>query len=302
MCCRSLLRAAALTLALVAFTVPVPAQELAPGEQGPQIDWVEGPRTVDLGKNLAEIRVGTNFIFAGPEDTRTLMKLQGNPPTDLEVGYITPAAENENWFIVFEYEDVGHVKDDEKDAIDADALLKGMKEGTEEANKIRKEMGVEALHLIGWYEPPHYDAATHNLVWATDNRTEGGEQVINYNVRLLGREGVMSATLVANPGELAVAKNHTTRMLEAFKYKPGQRYAEFTSGDKVAQYGLTALIAGGAGAAAAKFGLFSVLGKFLAKAWKLVILAVAGLGAGVKKLLSGRGGKVRHGVPDPEPR
>jgi uncharacterized membrane-anchored protein len=301
--CRPLLLSAALVLTLIPMgAAPALSQELAPGEQGPQIDWVEGPHTVDLGKNLAEIRVGSNFIFAGPEDTRTLMKLQGNPPTNLEVGYITPAAENENWFIVFEYEDVGHVKDDEKDEIDADALLKGMKEGTEEANKIRKEMGVEALHLTGWHEPPHYDAATHNLVWATDNRTEGGEQVINYNVRLLGREGVMSATLVASPGELAVAKAHTTRMLEAFKYKPGQRYAEFTSGDKLAEYGLTALIAGGAGAAAAKFGLFSVLGKFLAKAWKLVVLAFLGLGAAVKKLFSGRGGKVRHGVPDPEPR
>jgi uncharacterized membrane-anchored protein len=299
---RFLLLSAVLALAAVALAAPAHPQEVAPGQEGPQIDWIPGPRTVDLGKDLAEIRVGTNFIFADAADTRALMKMHGNPPTDLEVGYITPAAENENWFVVFEYEDSGHVSDDEKDTIDAPALLKSMQEGTEEANKIRKEMGAEALHLVGWYEPPHYDATTHNLVWATDNRTEGGERVINYNVRLLGREGVMSATLVASPGELAAAQSHTTRMLEAFEYKPGNRYAEFTSGDKVAKYGLTALIAGGAGAAAAKFGLFSVLGKFLAKAWKLVIVALAALGAGIKKLLSGRGGKVRHGVPDPEPR
>ncbi|HYH46931.1 MAG TPA: DUF2167 domain-containing protein, partial [Thermoanaerobaculia bacterium] len=106
----------------------------------------------------------------------------------------------------------------------------------------------------------------------------------------------------AGPGELAKAKASTASMLQSFAYKPGNRYAEFTSGDKVAEYGLTALIAGGAGAAAAKFGLFGVIGKMLAKAWKFVILGVAALAAGLRKLFAGRAGKVRHGVPDPEPR
>jgi uncharacterized membrane-anchored protein len=285
-------------LASAVLAVPAAAQE-----QGPQvdIDWVEGPRTVDLGDNLAEVRVGTDFLFADGDDTRELMKLHGNPPTNTEVGYVTPAAENENWFWVFEYEEAGFIKDDEKDEIDADAILENLRESSEKANEIRKEMGTEGLHVTGWYEAPHYDAATHNLVWATDNRTDSGERVINYNVRLLGRRGFMSATLVASPEELGAAKARTVPLLQSFAYKPGNRYAEFTSGDKLAEYGLTALIAGGAGAAAAKFGLFGVLGKFLAKAWKFVVLAVAGLIAGLKKLLGGRG-KVRHGVPDPEPR
>ena len=285
-------------LASAVLAVPAAAQQ-----QGPQveIDWVEGPRTVDLGSNLAEVRVGTDFLFADGDDTRELMKLHGNPPTNTEVGYVTPKAENENWFWVFEYEEAGYIKDDEKDEIDAEAILKSLRESTEEANEIRKEMGTEGLHVTGWYEKPHYDAATHNLVWATDNRTDSGERVINYNVRLLGRRGFMSATLVASPEELAAARARTAPLLTSFAYKPGNRYAEFTSGDKLAEYGLTALIAGGAGAAAAKFGLFGVIGKALAKAWKFVIIAVAGLIAGLKRLLGGRS-KVRHGVPDPEPR
>jgi uncharacterized membrane-anchored protein len=288
-------------LAIAVLAVPTPpaaAQEQAPPVD---IDWVPGPRTVDLGNSVAEVRVGTDFLFADGDDTRELMKLHGNPPTNTEVGYVTPKAENENWFVVFEYEEAGYIKDDEKDEIDADAILKTLREGTEEANEIRKEMGVDGLHVTGWYEPPHYDPATHNLVWATDNRTDGGERVVNYNVRLLGRRGFMSATLVASPGELAAAKVRTESLLESFAYKPGNRYAEFTSGDKMAEYGLTALIAGGAGAAAAKFGLFGALGKLLAKAWKFVVLAVAGLIAGLKKLLGGRS-KSRYGAPDPEPR
>ncbi len=290
---------ALLALLCVAPAVPAAAQE---EEAGPQIEWVKGPKTVELGDDVAEIRVGTDHLFADAAETRKLMELHGNPVTNTEVGYITSMAENESWFTVFEYEKSGYVKDDEKAELDADAILKNIRESTEASNEQRKKMGAEGLHVTGWYEPPHYDAATQNLVWATDNRTDSGEQVINYNIRLLGRRGYMSATVVAGPAELAKAKTNTANMLRSFTYKPGSRYAEFTSGDKIAEYGLTALIAGGAGAAAAKLGLFGLIGKMLAKAWKFVILGVAALVAGLRKLLSGRGGKVRHGVPDPEPR
>jgi uncharacterized membrane-anchored protein len=288
--------------AIFAATLAVPAAAQEAEATGPQIDWVKGPKTVDLGAGIAEIRVGTDHLFADADETRKLMELHGNPVTDTEVGYITSMAEDESWFTVFEYEKAGFVKDDDKDEIDADAILKGIREGTEASNEMRKKMGHEGLHVNGWYEAPHYDSATHNLVWATDNRTDSGERVINYNIRLLGRRGYMSATVVASPGELAKAKTSTANMLQSFAYKPGNRYAEFISGDKVAEYGLTALIAGGAGAAAAKLGLFGVIGKLLAKAWKFVILGFAALAAGLKKLFAGRGAKVRHGVPDPEPR
>jgi len=58
--------------------------------------------------------------------------------------------------------------------------------------------------------------------------------------------------------------------LDGFRFKSGEKYAEFTQGDKIAKYGLTALIAGGAGAAATKFGIFKFLGKF----GKAIFLAI----------------------------
>jgi uncharacterized membrane-anchored protein len=105
-------------------------------------------------------------------------------------------------------------------------------------------------------------------------------------VRLLGREGFMSVTLVDEPGKLARSKPEVVKLLSGFEYKQGKRYSEWVPGDKVAQYGLAALVAGGAGAAAAKLGLFAVLGKLLAKGGKAIVALLAALALGAKQLFA----------------
>jgi uncharacterized membrane-anchored protein len=258
-----------------------------PGEapQGPPINWVKSPVTVDLG-TTAQVNLEQGFVFADAADTKRLMAAMGNVPDDSEVGLVSPDAKDEDWIMVFEYHPVGYVKDDEKDKIDADALLEGIREGTERANERRKEMGVPGLHVIGWDEKPNYDPATHNFQWAIRAKDDSGNEVVNYNIRLLGRGGYMSVTLVDDPQKLVLSKPKMMRVLEGFSYKKGSSYAEFRSGDKMAEYGLVALIAGGAGVGAAKLGLFAVLGKMLAKGGKVVIVAVIALLAGLKKLFS----------------
>ena len=236
--------------------------------QSPQVNWLEGPRTVDLGKNIAQIELAQDYRFANAEDTRKLMESIGNPPTNHEVGLIIPKNQGADWFIVFEYRPIGYVRDTDKESIDSEAILKSIKAGTEKANKMREEKGFSPLKVIGWYEKPHYDIESHNLVWALQAETNEG-QVVNYNVRLLGRQGFMSAVLVTNPSILDACKPEVDHIIRNFSYKQGKTYTEFVKGDKVAEYGLTALIAGGAGAAAVKLGFF----KLLAKAWKIVALA-----------------------------
>ncbi len=239
--------------------------------QPPEIKWIEGPKTVDLGENTAMIEMGQDYLFAGAEDTKKLMESVGNPPSNHEVGLIIPKNREAGWFIVFEYRPVGYISDTEKDSIDSDAILKSIKAGTEKANKIRAEKGFAPLNVIGWYEKPHYDTQSHNLVWALLAESNEGN-VVNYNVRLLGRHGFMSTVLVTDPSTLAACKLEVENIIKNFSYKSGKSYAEFVKGDKVAQYGLTALIAGGAGAAAVKFGFFKILAKF----WKIVAVAIIG--------------------------
>jgi len=261
----------------------------------PRPDWVVGPAIVDLGKNLAELSIDEKFIFAGAEDTKKIMKYLGNPLSNNEIGYIAPNDETTNWFIVFDYLPIGYVKDDEKDSIDSDAILKAIKNGNEKGNKIRKEQGFAPLTIKGWQNEPYYDEITNNLTW-TLLAEQHGSDLVNHNVRILGRNGYISLVLVTDVPTLEACKAQLEEIVDSISYKEGKSYAEFVQGDKIAKYGLTALIAGGAAATATKFGLF----KFIAKMWKVIIIAVIGFFAALKnKIKSIFTGKASVQVPQP---
>jgi uncharacterized membrane-anchored protein len=259
----------------------------APGAwASPGTSWTRGPAKVTLGSDVAQLDMADGYAFAGAADTQRLLEEMGNTVDRSEVGMVTSTAEGQDWLLVFEYKPEGYIKDDEKDKIDKDAILKSYQEGTEEANKTRKEKGIPGLHVIRWFEEPHYDTATHNLEWALLARDDNGGEVVNYNVRRLGREGYMSITLVDEPAKIAASRAEMGQLLSTFEYMKGKTYAEWVPGDKVAEYGLVALVAGGAGAAAAKMGLFASLAKVLAKGGKAIVLLLVGIGAGIKRLFS----------------
>ena len=97
----------------------------------------------------------------------------------------------------------------------------------------------------------------------------------------------MEAVLVCGPEQLNEVLPKFQNLLTGFQYQSGNTYAEYESGDKIAKYGLTALILGAGAAGAAKLGLFAVLGKFFARAWKLIVAGAIEVGAGLKKLFGG---------------
>ena len=257
------------------FTAPLTAQENSGGEI--KINWVYGPAAVNMD-GIAEIKIPDKYRFANGDDTRKIMELYGNPPTDLEAGYLEP--ENREWFIVFEFDKTGYIKDDEKNSLDADAILKSIKEGTSESNKWRKEKGMPDLTILGWQKKPSYNPETNNLEWAIINESAGSRN-INHNIRFLGRKGVMSVIIVADEKGLNNAVVSANRLLTTYNFTEGNKYSEFKKGDKIAEYGLAALIAGGAGAAAIKTGL-------LQKFWKFIVAGFVALGAGIKRLFTGR--------------
>lgn len=267
-------------------------------EDSSSVDWQPGPATVPLG-NRAELDLREDHLFADVESSRRLLEMTGNQPSGQELGIVTSIDPDSSWFVVFEYDPVGFVEDDDKDEIDAEALYENIDRGTEQANEWRRERGFPELHLTGWAEKPHYDEKTHNLVWALEARDSLGEKSVNYNTRLLGRRGVTRVTLVTDPSTFTRDLREVEKAMEGFRYVQGERYADFVAGDKLAGYGLTALVAGGAGAAAAKLGLFAKLGKFLAKGWKLVLLGFAALGAGIKRLIGGRREERQQSAAEP---
>jgi len=266
---------------LLTLAPPLPAQEPS------QIEWQDGPTEGELG-DIARIKIPQGYRFTGKAGAQKFMDMTQNPTNGRELGIIVPATEsNEDfWFVIFEFEDIGYVKDDEKDKLDAEALLSSIREGTEAANEVRKERGWPTMEVVGWQKSPFYDPRTNNLTWAIRGKSSDSQgESINYSVRLLGRRGSMSVDLVMSPQQAAAVVPQYETMISGFSYNSGQTYADFKSGDKMAAYGLTALIAGGAGAVALKTGL-------LQKFWKLIVAALVALAAALKKIfkvITGRG-------------
>jgi uncharacterized membrane-anchored protein len=267
--------AGCLALASSAFAGESPAAK-------PKLNILEGPAKAQL-ESAAQIEVPAGYIFLDGKSTRALMKASGEPTSGQELGFLRPT--NAHWSVLFEFSNIGYVKDDDKDKLDADKLLASIKRGTAEANKERVRAGNSPLEIVGWEVPPKYDATTHNLEWAI-RATSEGRPILNYNTRLLGRKGVMEVVLIVEPDALAETLPTFKQLLVGYSFQSGNTYAEYRQGDKVAKYGLAALVVGGAAVGAAKLGLFTGLLVFLKKGWKLVVIGLAAAAAFLKKLLS----------------
>ena len=251
----------------------------AKAEKLEDLPWVKGPTTGQIGAN-ASINVPDGYLFLGPEGAREFNRLTENPDGDVDE-YILAKADL-SWVAFFSFDPVGYVKDDEK--LEADDLLKSVSEGTEASNEERREHGWDPVHVTGWAFKPQYDTGIKSLEWAFRLKGEHSPgETINYNTRLLGRRGVMQVLLLTGPSELQASVADFKARLPGFAFKAGESYADFRAGDHVAEYGLAALVTGGAVAVAAKKGLFAAIGVFLLKAWKLVLIGIAAVGAGVRK-------------------
>jgi uncharacterized membrane-anchored protein len=154
---------------LLAFTTQPsfqdPATDAAPPEtQEPAFEWVEGPGVGQLG-DRAHVDVPSGFRFTGGEGTRILLEAMENPTSGDELGLLVNESEEEggSWFVVFEFSDSGYVKDDERDSLDADALMETMQAGNEAGNRERERRGWETIELVGWKREPFYDPRTNNL-------------------------------------------------------------------------------------------------------------------------------------------
>ena len=277
---------AALLLCLsVGLAAAQPAEQPAEKQTAAQflasLSFKEGK--IELPGGIATLDLPPSFRYLSPGDAARLIEQGwGNPPGMTTLGMIVPAdlspLSEEGWGVVITYDKDGHVKDGDADSIDYADLLKQMQEGMAEDNKERKELGYPAMSLVGWAEAPHYDKAQHKLYWAKELRTEGASaNGLNYNIRVLGREGVLVLNAVAGIRQLDAVKKEMQDVTAFTNFNPGHRYADFDeSTDKVAEYGIAALVAGGV---AAKLGFFGKLLGLLVAFKKLIILAVAGLGS-----------------------
>ena len=283
---------AAAALALTLASATVAAQGSAtPEELDSKLAYQTGK--VQLSGGMATITLPPSFRFLGQQDSRKLLVAWGNPPESAQgvLGMLVPSdvspLSEDGWAIVVTYDDDGYVNDEDAKTLNYDKVLNEMQEQTVASNEARQKEGFEPITLVGWAEPPHYDAATHKLYWAKELKFGSStDHTLNYSIRILGRRGVLVLNAVSSIDQLDVVKKGTPDVLAAVEFNEGHRYADYLPGtDKAAAYGIGGLIVG---ATAAKAGLFKLIWVAILASKKLILAGLVAAGAAIKKLLGGR--------------
>ena len=258
------------------------------------LKWQTG--AIDIKDGLAKINLTDDFRYLNAQDSaKVLHDLWGNPQDPTVLGMIFPKdkgpLDRGSWAVTVSYEGDGYVKDDDADKIDYTSMLKDMQNHAHEDNAERVKQGYPTIDIIGWAAPPRYDKASHKLYWAKEIKFgDDKENTLNYDIRILGRRGVLVLGAIAQMDSFAEIDKQTPAILAMVDFQTGNQYADFDPKvDKIAEYGLGALVAGGVIAGAAKLGIFAILAKFFVAGFKFILIGLVALGASAKKIW----GKIR---------
>lgn len=268
---------------LLVMSLPALAQEPAADHTVTAAEFIEALQPqeghISLPGGIAELNLPSSFRYLSPDSAETLLvEGWGNPPGNATLGMVIPSylnpLEKEGWGIVITYSDDGYVSDADAEEINYTELLEEMKESSKQESQQRIADGYGKMLLTGWAEPPRYEKSSHKLYWAQEFVTDyTAENALNYNIRVLGRHGVLVLNAVAGMNQIDRIREEMPALLAVTEFTAGNRYEEFDSNtDKVAEYGLAALVAGGV---AAKMGLFTKFFALLLAFKKLLFIAGA---------------------------
>lgn len=243
---------------------------------------------VIIAKAGVTLNIPEGFYYLGTKDARTVLEDYWNNPEDDDLlGMIFVDGTNQDFYdyaIEVNFEKTGYVSDEDAANIDYDKLLNDLKKSARDDNPARIRLGFPAITVQGWAADPKYDAQMHRLHWAKLLKFEGDEtNTLNYNLRVLGRKGVLQFNFIAEESGLDAVNADLDTVVQIAQFNEDHRYTDFNpKTDQVAAYGVAGLIAGGV--AAKKLGLVAILLLFLKKGWWLILAAFAFIG----KLFSGR--------------
>lgn len=288
--------------------VEAPAQEeetYTPEELKAITDSINASFTYKTGQvtlsNGVVLQVPKGFRYLDVvQSHRVLEEVWGNPKSET-MGMIFPEhagpMDEAGWAFNIQFEEMGYVKDEDADKIKYDELLEQMKKETAEASVERVKEGFPSIDLIGWAATPFYDKANKTLHWAKEIRfgSENGEHTLNYNVRVLGRKGVLSMNAIGVMSQLPEIKQHIPAILKSASFEDGHAYADFDPKvDEVAAWTIGGLVAG---KVLMKAGFFAVIAKF----GKFIIMGLIAFGGVAYKYITGRRRKEEEVHPEPLP-
>lgn len=256
---------------------------------------------INLKNGVGKINIPKGFKYLEPvQAERVLVELWGNPKGEnLTLGLLLPESQgvlSKNGYVFnIQYDEIGHVKDDDADDINYDDLLKDMQEGTVEENKERQKAGYEPVSIVGWAAKPFYDEDRKILHWAKEIKFgKDPLNTLNYNIRILGRKGVLVLNAIATENELPLVQKDINKVLDIVQFNDGYKYEDFDSSvDDVAAWTIGGLVAG---KVLAKVGFFAIFAKF----GKLIVLGLLGFFGAFKNKVKGWFSKDKNNENDNE--
>lgn len=233
-----------------------------------------------------KLSVPPGYKFMPQKDAEfVVFDFWGNPRQDGLLGMIVrddySIADPNKWAFIITYDNSGFVKDEDAADIDYDEMMESLQSEEEEGNKERAKEGYDAIHMLGWAAKPYYDQKNNILHWAKSIKFgDSADTTLNYDVRILGRKGVLSLNAVGTIDQIADIKSHIPDIIHIAKFKDGSKYTDFDPEvDKVAAYTIGGLVAG---KLLAKAGLLALLLKNI----KLVLLAIGLAFGGLKNKIA----------------
>lgn len=291
---------AALCWAGAAIAAASPSEKTLTPEQQAQL-----AKLTELSKSLhpqmgdvaitpasATLHLGQDYYFLPADEAkRVLTEAWGNPPdaSSNALGLVFPAGKtffDDTWAAVVTFNDSGFVSDKQATPAEYEDLLKQVQSQEADDNARRKEAGFPSIHLVGWAQPPAYDKASHTVIWARELQFgDSADHGLNYDLRVLGRHGVLSLNMVSEMARLPEIRTAAERLRATAAFQPGSTFEEFNpSTDKATGYGIAGLVGAGLGLLAVKkLGLLAVILLFAKKGAVVLIAMAAGAVGWVKR-------------------
>lgn len=264
---------------------PYPETQEALDAEYARLNWVEEPGSYKLETSNSAVAFDTGrSLLVGPDAERLLFLMNAVQFPNTEAVLYD---DESGVMVTFEFFEEGYVEDGDWTDVEASKLLDDIRAGTRDANREREKYGLGTMEVTGWAEEPNYDAETNTVRWAIEF-AEGEGTTINATALSLSRSGYEQLTWVGSREQYAQLSGLLTTALDNHAFDEGHRYADFKDGDKVAAYGVAALVAAATGAKLGKgviAAIIAVAVVFLKKGWIVILLALGGIGAWVMKLL-----------------
>ncbi len=245
-----------------------------------------GVITLDGGFAKINVPKGLKFLNAAQSKT-VLVDLWGNPSADGVLGMLFPTKytplDSASWAFTVTFDGMGYVEDDDAEDMDYTELLGTMQKETLDENPERQKQGYEPITLVGWASTPFYDKERKVLHWAKEFKFGENEyNTLNYDVRVLGRKGVLSLNAVGKMTSLPEVKPAINYLLSSVEFEPGHKYSDFDPDlDNVAEVTVGGLVAG---KIIAKVGLWAIIAKYA----NLIFIAIAAAFGGMWKWITGK--------------